>query len=150
MMIIREMTLADYEAMYELWLGCEGVGLGVSDSREQIGLYLARNPGTSFVAEVNGHLVGTILGGHDGRRGTLHHAAVHLDFRHQGIGQQLVATCLGALQAAGVLKCHIFVHQTNEAAQAFWRAVGWHDRGDLHLMSVYLEATTDLSIEQMV
>jgi ribosomal protein S18 acetylase RimI-like enzyme len=139
MMIIREMRLADYEAMYALWLGCEGIGLGASDSREQIGLYLARNPGMSFVAEVDDRLVGTILGGHDGRRGTIHHAAVHPDFRHQGIGQQLVATCLAALRAAGVLKCHIFVHRTNEAAQAFWRGVGWHDRGDLHLMSVFLE-----------
>jgi ribosomal protein S18 acetylase RimI-like enzyme len=139
MMIIREMALGDYEAMYALWLGCEGIGLSASDSQEQIGLYLARNPGMSFVAEVDGRLVGTILGGHDGRRGTIHHAAVHPDFRHQGIGQQLVATCLAALRAAGVLKCHIFVHRTNEAAQAFWRAVGWHDRGDLHLMSVFLE-----------
>lgn len=139
MMIIREMRLADYEAMYALWLGCEGIGLSASDSREQIGLYLGRNPGMSFVAEVDGRLAGTILGGHDGRRGTIHHAAVHPDFRHQGIGQQLVATCLAALRAAGVLKCHIFVHRTNEAAQAFWRAVGWHDRGDLHLMSVFLE-----------
>jgi ribosomal protein S18 acetylase RimI-like enzyme len=139
MMIIREMRLADYEAMYALWLGCEGIGLGASDSREQIGLYLARNPGMSFVAEVDGRLAGTILGGHDGRRGFIHHTAVHPDFRHQGIGQQLVATCLLALQAAGLLKCHIFVHRTNEAAQAFWRGVGWHDRGDLHLMSVFLE-----------
>jgi ribosomal protein S18 acetylase RimI-like enzyme len=133
------MRLADYEAMYALWLGCEGIGLGASDSREQIGLYLARNPGMSFVAEVDGRLAGTILGGHDGRRGFIHHTAVHPDFRHQGIGQQLVATCLLALQAAGLLKCHIFVHRTNEAAQAFWRGVGWHDRGDLHLMSVFLE-----------
>ena len=139
MMIIREMRLADYEAMYALWLGCEGIGLSASDSQEQIGLYLARNPGMSFVAEVNGRLAGTILGGHDGRRGFIHHTAVHPDFRHQGIGQQLVATCLAALQAAGVLKCHIFVHRTNEAAQAFWRAVGWDDRGDLHLMSVFLD-----------
>ena len=130
--------LADYEAMYELWLACEGVGLGASDSREQIGLFLARNPGTSFVAEVNGRLAGTILGGHDGRRGYVHHTAVHPDFRRRGMGQQLVTACLNALQAQGILKCHLFVHQTNEAAQAFWRSVGWHDRQDLLLMSLFL------------
>ena len=106
---------------------------------QQIGLFLARNPDTSFVAEVNGRLVGTILGGHDGRRGYVHHTAVHPDFRHRGIGQALVEQCLAALQAQNIFKCHIFVHRTNEAAQAFWRAVGWHDRGDLLLMSVYLE-----------
>ena len=57
MMTIREMMLVDYEAMYELWLACEGVGLGASDSREQIGLFLARNRGTRFVAEANGQLI---------------------------------------------------------------------------------------------
>ncbi len=138
-MIIRKMTLVDYEVMYELWLACEGVGLGDSDGREQIGLFLARNPGTSFVAEVNGRLVGTILGGHDGRRGYIHHTAVHPDCRRKGIGQQLVARCLAALRARGILKCHLFVHQTNKAAQAFWRSIGWHDRADLLLMSIYLE-----------
>ena len=141
-MITREMTLADYEAMYALWLACAGVGLGASDSREQIGLFLARNVGTSFVAEANGRLIGTILGGHDGRRGYVHHTAVHPDFRHRGIGQQLVDACLAALQAQGILKCHLFVRQTNEAAQAFWRSVGWHKRQDLLLMSLFLEKGT--------
>lgn len=139
MMTIREMRLGDYEAMYALWLTCEGVGLGASDSQEQIGLYLARNVGTSFVAEVDGYLAGTILGGHDGRRGYIHHAAVHPDFRRMGIGQALVGQCLEALQGKGILKCHIFVHGRNEAAQAFWRGVGWHERGDLLVMSVFLE-----------
>ena len=138
MMIIREMMLADYEVMHDLWLACEGVGLGASDSRNQIGLFLARNVGTSFVAEVNGRLVGTILGGHDGRRGYVHHTAVHPDFRRRGVGEALVDACLAALQAQGILKCHLFVRETNKAAQAFWRAVNWHERRDLLLMSVFL------------
>ena len=139
MMTMREITLADYEAMYELWLACKGVGVGASDSQEQIGLYLARNPGLSFAAEVNSRLVGTILGGHDGRRGYINHTAVHPDFQRMGIGQALVGRCLAALQATGILKCHIFVYKTNEAAQAFWQAMGWHERDDLYMMSMYLE-----------
>ncbi len=46
------------------------------DSREGITKYLLRNPNTCFVAEDNGKLVGVIMGGHDGRRGFIHHTTV--------------------------------------------------------------------------
>ncbi|MCA9995543.1 MAG: GNAT family N-acetyltransferase [Anaerolineales bacterium] len=137
--IIRELTLADYDAVYALWQACEGVGLGDSDSREQIAFFLQRNPGLSFVAEVNGRLIGTILGAHDGRRGYVHHLAVHNDFRRQGVARALAEQCQAALKAQGILKCHLFVFNDNERAQAFWRSVGWYDRDDLHMMSLFLE-----------
>ncbi len=136
---IREMILADYKAIYALWLMSDGVSLGASDSQEQIAQFLTRNPNSSFVAEVNGSLVGTILSGHDGRRGYIHHTAVHPQFRRLGIGQQLVKCALTALQNANILKCHLFVHQTNEVAKAFWQSVGWHLRDDLQLVSMHLE-----------
>jgi ribosomal protein S18 acetylase RimI-like enzyme len=136
--MIRELTINDYDAVYALWLASEGVGLGDSDSREQIAAFLRRNPGLCFVAEVEGQLVGTILGGHDGRRGYIHHLAVHDDFRRQGVGQALAEQCQVALKAQGILKCHLFVFSDNERAQAFWRSVGWYDRDDLHMMSLFL------------
>lgn len=51
-MIIRKMTIEDYEAVYGLWLSCKGMGLNsVDDSREGIEKFLRRNPDTCFVAE---------------------------------------------------------------------------------------------------
>jgi ribosomal protein S18 acetylase RimI-like enzyme len=132
---IREMTMADYAAVYALWSGTEGIGLSSADTPERIAAFLERNPGMSFVAHVEGQLVGALLGGTDGRRGYLHHLAVSPERRGAGIGYQLVARALAALKQVGVDRCHIFVYAENEAGRAFWKRVGWYERTELMLMS---------------
>ena len=71
---IREMVLADYDAVIALWKSTPGVDIRpVTDSREGIERLLHRNPGLSFVAVNDGELVGCALASHDGRRGFLQH-----------------------------------------------------------------------------
>jgi len=134
-MIIHPMTIADYDAVLTLWQVCEGVGLSDADARENIARYLARNPGMSFVAEIDSELVGAVLNGHDGRRGYIHHLAVHPHYRRRGIGQELVKHCLVALREAGIQKCHLFVFDGNRNGRAFWQDIGWMERVELVLMS---------------
>ena len=50
--MIRRMTLDDYELAYSLWQSTEGVSLDEEDNRDDIALYLRRNPGLCFVATV--------------------------------------------------------------------------------------------------
>jgi len=134
-MNIRPMRIADYDAVYALWENTEGMGLSDADSRGSISRFLQRNDGFCFVAEYEGALVGTVMCGHDGRRGYLYHAAVREDLRGQGIGKALIDTALGALAAAGIQKGHAFVFASNETGQAFWTAAGWHGREDIALFS---------------
>ncbi len=134
-MTIRPMTADDYDAVLALWQSSEGVGLSSADSRESIAGYLARNPGHSFVVEVDGMLVGAVLCGHDGRRGYIHHLAVHPDYRRRGIGRELAARCLAALREAGIQKCHLFVFGENRNGRQFWQNTGWTERVELILMS---------------
>src|SRR6185437_10846396 len=47
---IQPMTLADYDEVLRLWQNSEGVGLSESDTRAEIGKFLKRNRGMSFVA----------------------------------------------------------------------------------------------------
>ena len=82
---ISKFTVESYEKVLDLWKQCEGIGLSDSDSKENIQLYLDRNPGMSFIAELNNQLVGAVLSGHDGRRGYIHHLAVSPNYRRQGI-----------------------------------------------------------------
>ena len=79
--------MTDYTPVIALWELSDGVGLSSADSPEAIQFYLERNPGMSFVAKQDGMVVGAVLSGHDGRRGYIHHLAVHPDYRRQGIGQ---------------------------------------------------------------
>ncbi len=134
-LLIREMIPDDYEPVIALWQGCEGIGLSSADEREPISRYLAHNPGMSFVAFLDGRLVGAVLCGHDGRRGYLHHLAVDPAMRGQGIGRALSERCLAALARAGIHKCHIFVYENNEDGLAFWEKGGWVQRHELMIMS---------------
>ena len=131
----RIMTIRDYQAVYELWKSTEGIGLSDADSREGIEKFLKANPGRCFVALEADKLVGAIMCGCDGRRGYLHHLAVRIDYRGQGIGEQLVEECMDALRSIGIDKAHIFVYKHNEGGKVFWRKVGWQERDDLTIMS---------------
>ncbi len=122
---IREMKIDDYEQAYRLWEQTEGLSLDDSDCKEGISLYLGRNPGLCFVTTVGGEIVGTILCGHEGRRGILRHLAVKPNFRRKGIARSLVNECLSALGKEGIKKCNTFVDDTNAEGRRFWEHMGW-------------------------
>ena len=131
-MIIRAMAIADYERAYGLWSATEGVGLRErDDSRGGIAKYLSRNPATCFVAEDRGEIVGTILCGHDGRRGFIYHMAVAEKERAKGIGAKLLNRAAAALKGEGVTKIALVVKGYNESGNRFWENRGYAARGDL-------------------
>lgn len=135
---LREMTIDDYEQVYDLWKSCEGIGLSDADSKQGIERFLKRNPGLSFVAMDGDQIVGAALCGHDGRRGYIHHLAVRHSHRRQGIGRSLVGRCMYSLMRIGINKCHLFVFGDNQDAIAFWERVGWTRRVELMMMSQQL------------
>lgn len=132
---IRPLSLADYDALIELMRTTPGVTLRDADSREATGRYLERNPGLSFVAEIDAHIVGCLMSGHDGRRGYLQHLVVGAEHRRQGIATALVERCLAALAEVGIHKCHLDVLQTNQSGAAFWEKRGWQLRTDIRRYS---------------
>jgi len=86
---IRPFTRSDYDAARPLWERSEGVGLSAADEQQAIFAFLERNPDMSFVAILEGKLIGTILCGHDGRRGLIHHLVTDSDHRRGGVGSEL-------------------------------------------------------------
>ena len=139
----RTMTINDYDAAIALWSESAGVRIRDADSRQGIEKYLLRNPGLSFVAEVEGEgegegeeeLVGTIMAGHDGKRGYVQHLSVADSHRRLGIATRLVSLCLEALKNEGIQKSHLMILPENEAAQTFWASQGWAYRSDILLYS---------------
>jgi ribosomal protein S18 acetylase RimI-like enzyme len=137
MVTVRPMVEEDIPAALALWQGLPGIGLRDADSPPALARYLRRNPGTSFVAVTDaGELVGVSLAGHDGRRGCLHHVAVAIPFRKQGLGRRLVEACLAALTAEGIEKVNFWVKVDNAAGLAFWNRLGGRERPDLVTVSI--------------
>lgn len=134
--LIRPFEIADHPAALALWERTPGVGLSEADAEGPVAVYLRRNPGLSLVALVGGELAGTVLCGHDGRRGLIHHLVTDAAHRRQGIGRRLLGGAIAGLRGAGIGKCHLLVYRDNAEGVAFWRAVGAAERVELTLFSM--------------
>ena len=135
----REFEMADYDAVFALWKATPGMGLSSADERDAVERFSRRNPGLCWLAETDGRIVGTAFCGQDGRRGYIHHTAVDVAYRRQGIAQNLLEHCFNALAAQGIQKCHLFVYKKNEIGVAFWRSRNWQERTDLLMFSKSVE-----------
>ena len=82
-------------------------------------------PGLIFVAEAEGHIVGTTMAGYDGHRGWLYGVAVHPEHQRQGIATELVNHATSALNALGCNKVNLQVRAGNEAVTAFYESLGF-------------------------
>lgn len=132
-MMVRAMTLEDYEKVHGLWMKIKGFSIrSMDDSKEGVARFLARNPGISVVAEEDGNIVGAILCGHDGRRGCMYHVCVDSDYRLRGIGKSMVVFAMEALKKEGINKVSLIAFTKNDVGNAFWREIGWTRREDLN------------------
>jgi len=154
-MTIRAMTIDDYEAVHALWNACLASPRGVDDTPGAIGRFLLRNPGLSVVAvegaphnhpgtahppsREGNALIGSILCGHDGRRGYLYHVAVDAAHRRGGVGQAMLRACLDALRAEGIHKCALIAFTSNDSGNAFWEAMAFEAREDFYYRERWLD-----------
>ena len=124
---IREFVFPDdYPAVYTLWKNAgSGIQLSRSDEPEEIKKKLERDPDLFLVAEVNQQIVGTVLGGYDGRRGLMYHLAVAKNWRRQGIGGKLVQKLEENLRKKGCIRYYLMVTKDNHTAIEFYRKRGW-------------------------
>jgi ribosomal protein S18 acetylase RimI-like enzyme len=135
--VIREMTTGDYDGALAQWQAAPGVAVTSADTREGVAAFLERNPSLSSVALDGNAVVGTVLCGHDGRRGYLSHLAVADNHRRSGVGRKLVQRSIELLDESGIEKCHLLVFRENELALSFWKGAGWVPRVELELFSTF-------------
>ena len=129
------MTIEDYDDIIDMFKTTPGITFREADSKSSTQKYLERNPGLSFVATVEGCIIGCVMCGHDGRRGYLQHLVVKPENRHQGIGKALVRACIDSLEKIGISKTHLFVFKSNTLANAFWESNGWVLRNEIGMYS---------------
>ena len=116
----------DYAAAIRLWESAgAGIRVGPSDAPSEIQKKLQRDPDLFLVAEAGTELAGTVIGGFDGRRGTVYHLAVSPEFRRRGVGTQLMEALEGRLQAKGCIRAYLVVRPDNLEAMEYYETIGW-------------------------
>ena len=132
---IREFCFpSDYESVFALWSSIEkGVRTGRSDTPAEIEKKLTRDPDLFLVAEAEGEIIGSVIGGYDGRRGLIYHLAVASAFRGRGIASRLMDELELRLQAKGCLKCYLLVAEDNHEVGSYYQERGWQHMNDVRL-----------------
>ena len=138
---IREFEFpADYQQVYDLWASIEkGVHIGRSDTPTEIEKKISRDPDLFLIAECQNKIIGSVIGGYDGRRGLIYHLAVDTSFRGQGIGSRLMDEVEARLRGKGCLKCYLLVVEDNHEVEAYYRNRGWQHMDDIHLFGKNLQ-----------
>ena len=111
----------DYRSVFFLWeTAGEGIHVARSDMPEEIKKKLARDPDLFLVAENDTGIIGTIIGGFDGRRGMMYHLAVSCNYRQKGIASALVTELEDRLRKKGCMRMYLLVYPENKTAIEFY------------------------------
>ena len=130
----------DYQQVFELWQLIEkGVHVGRSDTLAEIGKKLERDPDLFLVAELDGRIIGSVIGGFDGRRGIIYHLAVASTFRGRRIGSRLMDEVESRLRTKGCLKCYLLVTVDNAEVEDYYMRRGWQKMNQVHIFGKELQ-----------
>lgn len=123
-MNIRPYQSADQSAVVSLWLAC-GLTRPWNDPRRDIQRKLQVNPDWFLVGQLQGRVVASAMFGYEGHRGWVNYLAVAPEFQKRGFARTLMTHGEALLRAAGCPKINLQVRQGNDAALAFYQALGY-------------------------
>ena len=122
---VRTAVPEDEPEIIELWRSCD---LVVSDNNPGADFRFARTGACSdiLVGENEaGHIIGSVMVGHDGHRGWLYYVASAPHSRRSGIGRQMVRAAEEWLRKRGVVKALLLVGETNTEVVPFYEHLGF-------------------------
>jgi ribosomal protein S18 acetylase RimI-like enzyme len=122
--VIRECRPDEADAVLALWRQA-GAAPSVTDSVEDIRRVMSRGSAHFLVAEEDGVLIGTLIGGFDGWRANHYRLAVHPDYRRRGLGKALVAEMEEWFIQQGAKRIAALVIREHPLATDFWQAIGY-------------------------
>ena len=127
---IREAREAEVDGILELWKAA-GSGPSVTDTPEHLRMLTEKNGDLFLVAEQQGRLVGSIIGGWDYWRGHIYRLAVHPELRRRGLARRLTAEIESRLRARGAIRIYALAATKQEMGVKFWEAEGYTKTRDL-------------------
>jgi ribosomal protein S18 acetylase RimI-like enzyme len=110
----------DLPAVLHLWQEAEVTPPGPTDSLEGLRRLIHDPGGVLVVAIIYGRIVGSVIGGWDGWRGSIYRLAVAPAYRRRRIARALVAEVSSVLFAKGAERISALVEHEHTWATAFW------------------------------
>jgi ribosomal protein S18 acetylase RimI-like enzyme len=115
----------DFDAVFHAWQE-SGLWMRPSDGREHVLLKLERDPDLFLVArDAAGAVIGSAMGGWDGRRAYVYHLGVVPAWQRRGVATALMDVLEERFRARGAVKCKCQILGGNDVSTAFFAARGY-------------------------
>ncbi|HEY2479531.1 MAG TPA: GNAT family N-acetyltransferase [Solirubrobacterales bacterium] len=122
--LLRAGRVDDVEGVLGLWRRAEASPSPTETAEDVRGL-LRRDPEALLLAEAEGEIVGSLIVGWDGWRGTFYRLAVDPAHRRRGLALALVRAGEERVRALGAHRVNAIVETHEPDAMAFWSAAGY-------------------------
>ena len=99
-----------------------------TDDVEGVTALLVHDPEAVIVAIEDEALVGSVIAGWDGWRGSIYRIAVAPSHRRAGVARALLREAERRLDARGARRRSAIVVADDAQAMSFWRATEWHEQ----------------------
>ena len=127
---LREARADEIEAILSLWKAA-GSGPSITDTPEHLKTLTEKSPDLFVVAQLDGRLAGTVIGGWDNWRGHIYRLAVHPDFRRRGVARALTGEIERRLQARGARRIYALAATKQEMGVKFWESLPYEKSKDV-------------------
>ena len=134
---VKRFQASDYVLVAKLWKRA-GLRVRRGDDKESILRKMKRDPELFLVASRNGVMIGTVIGGWDGRRGWIYHLAVDPKQQRIGVGKFLVRELENRMRRKKVPKVNALVYNANRVSLSFFRKMGYGEERGLTMVSKIL------------
>ena len=142
-MIIREFSIKDYDTLMTLWndaqLPFKPKG---RDKRDKIECELKQEKAIFLVAEINGKIVGSVFGTHDGRKGWINRLVVSPEFQRQNIAKKLIVEIEYRFSELGIDIIACLVEDWNTISLQVFEKLGYKKHSDI----VYFSKRKDSNV----
>ncbi|GAB2206106.1 GNAT family acetyltransferase [Labrenzia sp. PO1] len=115
-----------------LWEKC-GLTRPWNDPDKDIDRKQTDENGAFFVLLRGDRLIGSVMAGYDGHRGSINYLSVDPECQTAGLGKMLMSRCEAFLVAKGCPKINLMVRQDNDKVLRFYEQLGYAEESAVSL-----------------
>ena len=124
---IRHYIDSDQEKVIQLWKLCN-LTRSWNDPIKDIQRKLTVQKDLFLVLVIDGEILGSIMGGFDGHRGSVNYLGIHPDHKNKGLGKLLMNRIEEELIQMGCPKINLMVRNSNLDVQEFYKDIGYEEQ----------------------
>ena len=120
----------DEKQVVALWHSCKLIR-SWNDPRLDIERKKGIQASLFLVAELDGRIIGSIMGGYEGHRGVINYLAVDPEYRRQGLATELVSIVEKRLKGLGCPKINLLVRTDNSEVEKCYTQLHFRKQEDV-------------------